>query len=62
MNKSILSLIILGIALAFLHVPHAMITVGIIGCLVAAAVRLSWAVLQSFSQPSARSQPSTVRI
>lgn len=62
MNKSILSLIMVGIALAILHVPHAMLTLGIIACLVAATVQLFWAVLQSFSQPAVRSQPSAVRV
>ncbi len=52
MNKSILSLIAVGIALSILHVPEIMVTVGIIGGLAILAIKLCWSVLQSYSQPS----------
>lgn len=52
MDKSILSLIFIGIALAVLHVPHTLLTVGIIGCLVIATIKLFWTVLETFSAPS----------
>ncbi|MGB3292640.1 MAG: hypothetical protein WBB01_06630 [Phormidesmis sp.] len=53
MDKSILSLIVIGIALAFLHVPHTVLTLGIIGFLAIAAIKLFWTVLEIFSTPSA---------
>ncbi|MEM8505324.1 MAG: hypothetical protein AAF716_19490 [Cyanobacteria bacterium P01_D01_bin.1] len=52
MNKSILFLIITGVALAILHSPHGVLTVGIIGLLVTWVVKLFWSVLKSFAQPS----------
>lgn len=58
MDKSILSLIVIGIALAALHVPHTLLTVGIIGCLAIATIRLSWSILEAFSQPSASRRKS----
>ncbi|NJM96805.1 MAG: hypothetical protein HC800_06085 [Phormidesmis sp. RL_2_1] len=56
MNKSILFLTILGIALAILHSPHGVLTLGIISCLVIAAIKLFWSVLQAFAQPRQRSK------
>lgn len=50
MNKSILSLIAIGIALSILHVPEVMITVGIISCLAILSIRLCWSVLQPYSE------------
>lgn len=52
MDKSILSLIIVGIALAVLHVPHILLPLGIIGFLAIAAIKLSWTILETFSAPS----------
>ena len=62
MDKSILSLIILGIALAVLHVPHTVLTLGIIGFLLIAAIKLSWLVMESLSGSEERSQKSTLTL
>jgi hypothetical protein len=52
MNKSILSLIIFGVALAVVCMPDAMLTVGIILGLAIATIQLSWHILQAFSSAS----------
>jgi hypothetical protein len=52
MNKSILSLIIFGVALAVVCMPDAMLTVGIILGLAIATIQLSWQILQAFSSAS----------
>ncbi|KPQ36947.1 MAG: hypothetical protein HLUCCA11_03260 [Phormidesmis priestleyi Ana] len=49
MDKSILSLIILGIALAIVHVPHMSIMVGIIVFLLIVTTKLLWGALTSYS-------------
>ncbi len=49
MDKSILSLVILGIALAVLHSPHFVITVGIIMLLVITTTKLLWRLLDAYS-------------
>ena len=59
MNKSILFLIVLGVALAVLHSPHGVLTVGIIGLLVTGVVNLFWSILESFSQPSQTDSSTT---
>ncbi|MEL6780540.1 MAG: hypothetical protein AAFO06_25215 [Cyanobacteria bacterium J06597_16] len=51
MNKRILALILFGVALAMMHMPEVMITVGIITGLVMVTTKLFWSVLQSFSGP-----------
>lgn len=53
MDKSIFSLIVIGIILAVLHVPHTLLTLGVIGCLAIATIKLFWTVLETFSSPSA---------
>lgn len=55
MNKNILLLVIVGTALAIFHMPEVTLTLGIIGCLAIAAIRLSWLVLQAFSTPASHS-------
>lgn len=54
MDKSILSLVVIGIILAVLHVPDVLLTLGIIGCLAIATIKLFWTVLETFSAPSVR--------
>ena len=54
MDKSILSLILIGIALAVVHIPSMTITLGIIAVLVIAAIKLFWSILEPYSQPSAQ--------
>jgi hypothetical protein len=55
MNKNILLLVIIGVALAILHVPEVTLTLALIAGLAIAAIRLSWIVLQAFSTPAAHS-------
>ena len=62
MDKSILFLIILGIALAFLHVPHTVLTLGIIGFLLIATIKLSWLMMEALSGSEERSQKSTLTL
>jgi len=62
MNKNILFLIVLGIALAVLHSPHGVLAVGIIGLLVAGVVKLFWSILESFSRPSKTAASSTTAL
>ena len=54
MDKSILSLILIGIALAVVHIPSMTITLGIITLLVIAAIKLFWLILEPYSQPAAQ--------
>jgi hypothetical protein len=54
MNKNILLLMMLGVALAIFHVPELTLTLGVISGLVIAAIRLFWLLLQAFSAPKAR--------
>ncbi len=56
MDKSILSLIIAGVALVMVHVPHVGLTLGIIGGLSIVAIKLIWMVIQEFSQSTPQSQ------
>ncbi|MEL6900079.1 MAG: hypothetical protein AAFP07_03935 [Cyanobacteria bacterium J06606_4] len=60
MDKSILCLALLGVALAILHVPSVMLTLAIIFGLLSLSIKLFWSMLQSFSasQPAASSRPS----
>ncbi len=55
MDKTILFLIVFGIALAVVCEPNMMFTLGIIGCLVIAFVKLSWQVLEVFSTSTSAS-------
>lgn len=54
MDKSILSLILIGIALAVVHIPSMTIMLGIITFLVIAAIKLFWSILEPYSQPAAQ--------
>lgn len=67
MNKSILCLALFGLALAIVHMPGVMLTLGVITGLILLAVRLLWLVLEPLSGPTgtrgerddlARSRPS----
>jgi len=49
MNKTILCLLLLGVGLAILHVPEAVIHVGVISGLLVLTIKLFWAMIQSFS-------------
>lgn len=49
MNATILCLGLALLALTILHVPTVMLTVGVIVCLVGLSIKLSWAMLQTFS-------------
>ncbi|MEM9088446.1 MAG: hypothetical protein AAGC93_06845 [Cyanobacteria bacterium P01_F01_bin.53] len=49
MNKSILSLVILGLFLAVLHAPNVVLALAMIMGLVTLAVKLIWSVMQAFS-------------
>lgn len=51
MNMTILCLVLAVLALAILHVPSVMLTLGIVACLVGFSIKLSWAVLETFSSP-----------
>ncbi len=59
MNKTIFSLLAIGIALAMLHVSSVLMPLIIIGGLAIATIRLFWMVLQAFSTPAPR--PCAVR-
>ncbi|MEL6468458.1 MAG: hypothetical protein AAFQ74_01915 [Cyanobacteria bacterium J06623_4] len=61
MDKSILCLAVLGVALAILHVPSVMLTLAIIFGLLSLSIKLFWSMLQSFSasQSADPSEPST---
>ncbi len=54
MDKSILSLILIGIALAVVHIPSTTITLGVIMILVIAATKLLWSILEPYSHTSAQ--------
>lgn len=54
MDKSILLLILIGIALAVVHIPSTTLTLGIITILLVATIKLFWSILESYSQPSAQ--------
>lgn len=56
MDKSILSLMIVGAALVMVHVPHVVLTLGIIGGLSVVAIKLIWMVMQEFSESTPQSQ------
>ena len=62
MDKSILSLVILGVVLAVVHVPSVVITVGIITLLVMVTTKLLWAVLQAYSPTTQKSSFATQRV
>jgi hypothetical protein len=53
MNRNILLLMMIGVALAIFHVPELTLTLGIIGGLAIATIRLFWIVLRAFSAPKA---------
>lgn len=57
MDKTIFSLLIIGIALATLHVSSVLVPLLIIGGLAIATIKLFWKVLQAFSTPTARPCP-----
>lgn len=49
MDKTILSLLVLGAILAMLHVPATMVHLAIITTLLLATVKLLWSVIERFS-------------
>lgn len=60
MTNHILFLIVAGIALAVLHIPSVVITLGVIGGLSFFAIKFFWRTMQLFSS-SANQAPVTVR-
>ena len=57
MDKTILSLLFVGIVLALLHVSSVLVPLIVIGGLAIVAIRLFWMVLQAFSATTARPCP-----
>ena len=57
MNKSILLLSLLGIALAILHIPAVMMPLALISVLVFLTVKLFWNAMNIFSDDN-RSRPN----
>ncbi|MEL6552199.1 MAG: hypothetical protein AAFQ63_01865 [Cyanobacteria bacterium J06621_11] len=57
MNKSILLLSLLGIALAILHIPAVMMPLAIIATLVFLTIKVFWSTMNVFSE-SNRSTPN----
>jgi hypothetical protein len=55
MNRNILFLVIVAIALAVVRAPGMMLTLGASLGLAIAAIRLFWSMLEAFSKPSATS-------
>ena len=51
MNRTILALLLLGLALAILHAPSFMLHLSIIAGLLTLTVKVFWATIQVFSQP-----------
>lgn len=49
MNKSILSLILVGLVLGMVHTPDVLLALVIIAGLVTLSVKLFWGVMQAFS-------------
>jgi len=60
MTHTILLLIVAGIALAVLHIPSVVITLGIIGGLSFFTIKIFWRTMQLFSS-SAKNEPVPVR-
>ncbi len=56
MDKSILFLMMIGMVLVIVHVPHVVMTLGIISGLSVVSIKLIWMVMQGFSQSSPPSQ------
>lgn len=54
MNKSILSLIIIGIALGMVHTPNVLLALVMIAGLVTLSVKLFWGIMQAFSSNGRR--------
>ncbi len=52
MDKSILFLVAVGIALSILHVPDVAIALGLITSLAIVTIKLFWVLLQPFFQSS----------
>ena len=57
MDKTILFLLVVGIALALLHVPSVLVPLIVIGGSAIAAIKLFWTILQAFSTPTTRPCP-----
>ncbi len=55
MNK-IICLILFGAALALVHMPGIVLTIGTIACLVTVSVKLFWLLMEAFSDSSIRYQ------
>jgi len=60
MTNNILLLVLAGLALAVLHIPSVVITLGIIGTLVFFTIKLCWHTMQLFSS-SANGETVPVR-
>ena len=60
MDRSILLLIVAGIALAFLHTPETTTIFAIIAALVMGSIRICWMLIQAFSQSAV--QPRTAPV
>lgn len=54
MNKSILSLIILGLVLGMVHTPNVLLALVMIAGLVILSVKLFWGIMQAFSSAGRR--------